>query len=163
MEKERIPTAETNEPEVPAEPEAGKEDAITLLTRELAALKELVDTKLSEPTPGELPARDSRGELAAMEEFRALYPDTSAADIPDEVWTSVDSGIPLAAAYALWTRREELRRQSAAAINRKNAESWGRAQAAGDGDDLTPAEVRAMSPEQVRRNYSRIVASMKHW
>ena len=144
-----------------AEPVKAEEDAIVLLTRQMAALTELVEQRLTASPPS--PVRGGRDELAAAEEFRALYPDTAEADIPDEVWDSVNEGVPLAAAYALWTRREELRRQSAEAINRKNADGWGRAENAPSAEHLSPAEVRAMSPAEVRRNYSRIVASMKHW
>ena len=156
------PTPTSGEPEpAEAEPAKAEEDAIVLLTRQMAALTELVEQRLTASLPP--PVRGGRDELAAAEEFRALYPDTAEADIPDEVWDSVNEGIPLAAAYALWTRREELRRQSAEAINRKNADGWGRAENAPSAEHLSPAEVRAMSPAEVRRNYSRIVASMKHW
>lgn len=157
------PTPTSGEPEpADAEPAKAEEDAIVLLTRQMAALTELVEQRLTASPPSP-PVRGGRDELAAADEFRALYPDTAEADIPDEVWDSVNEGIPLAAAYALWTRREELRRQSAEAINRKNADGWGRAENAPSAEHLSPAEVRAMSPAEVRKNYSRIVESMKHW
>lgn len=151
--------ADTKPAETQPAPAAPEEDAIALLTRQMAALAELVEQRLTSPPP----VRSGRDELADAEEFRALYPDTAESDIPDEVWDSVSEGIPLAAAYALWTRREEKRRQSAEALNRKNADGWGRADSSPSAEHLSPAEVRAMSPTQVRRNYSRIVASMKHW
>lgn len=112
-----------------------------------------------------------RAELAAerrvseeLREFCALYPETPATAIPDAVWEKVKGGIPLAAAYALHERRQLCTRQAAEA-----AQADGRVRSAGAVEGgaaempYTPAEVRAMSPEEVRRNYSTIIASMKRW
>ena len=158
--------SETADPEKAVTDPTPEEDVLTCLTREMGVIREMLNRLAEERVASPEPAkpRSGRRELEDMEQFHALFPDTPAADIPDEVWTSVEEeGLPLAAAFALWTRREELRRQSAEVTNLKNAKGWGRADSSKHADDLSPAEVRAMSPAEVRRNYSRIVASMKHW
>lgn len=112
-----------------------------------------------------------RAELAAerrvsaeLREFCALYPETPTEAIPDAVWEKVKGGIPLAAAYALHERRQLCARQAAEA-----AQADGRARSSGAVEGgaaempYTPAEVRAMSPAEVRRNYTAIIASMKRW
>ena len=116
-------------------------------------------------------AESLRAELAAerrvsaeLRDFCSLYPETPAEAIPEAVWERVKDGIPLAAAYALHERRQFCARQAADA-----AQASGRTRssgAAGGGMTempYTPDEVRAMSPEEVRRNYTAIVASMKSW
>ena len=112
-----------------------------------------------------------RAELAAerrisaeLREFCSLYPETGTEAIPEAVWEQVRGGIPMAAAYALHERRQICTRQAAEA-----AQASGRARSAGEAGSgmtempYTPEEVRAMSREEVRRNYGAIVASMKHW
>lgn len=97
------------------------------------------------------------------DEFRALYPDVRREQLPDEVWEATRGGLPLEAAYALYERRQALLRKDAERVNRRNADGgWGRADAATEGF-LSPDEVRAMSPTEVRKHYARIVESMKHW
>ncbi len=128
-------------------------DALTELRRELAELKELVVSR----------GKAAREAMVLTQEFRALYPEVAEGDIPDAVWEEVRGGLALEAAYALWERRERLRRDAAEVANRKNAGgSWGRADAAGE-EFLSPDEVRGMSPREVRENYSRILESMRHW
>ena len=151
--------------ETASEP-APADDVLGRLEHEMGILREMLNrlTESREAPPAPPEKKSRRQEMENMEQFHALFPDASVADIPDEVWTSVEEeGLPLAAAFALWTRREELRRQSAKAQNLKNAKGWGRADSAKQTDDLSPDEVRAMSPVEVRRHYSRIIASMKHW
>lgn len=101
---------------------------------------------------------------AELREFCALYPETPAETIPDEIWIQVKAGIPLAAAYALHERRQVREREAA-----ETAHQQGRARSSGalEGNagemPYTPDEVRAMSPAEVRRNYAAIMASMKRW
>ncbi|MBR6709652.1 MAG: hypothetical protein IKL84_08255 [Clostridia bacterium] len=112
-----------------------------------------------------------RAELAAerqmavqMREFCALYPDTPTDRVPDSVWERVKAGVPLAAAYALHERRLYCERQAAEAAQAESRARSGGAVGGNGGETLfTPAEVRAMSPEEVRSNYHGILASMKRW
>ena len=112
-----------------------------------------------------------RAELAAerrlsaeLREFCSLYPETPTQAIPDEVWSRVKEGIPLAAAYALHERRLLCERKAADAAH---ADAKTRSSGALEGPTgvmpYTPAEVRAMSANEVRQNYTAILASMKRW
>ena len=139
-------------PEAVEVEEAATIDPIELIRGELAELKGLI--------AGQKAAAE---EPAVGEQFRALYPDVSEDAIPDAVWEEARGGLPFEAAYALYERREALRRTAAEAVNKKNAQgAWGRADAEADGF-LSPDEVREMTPEEVRANLARITASMKHW
>ena len=139
-------------PEAVEAEEAATIDPIELIRGELAELKGLL---VGQKTAAEEPA--------VGEQFRALYPDVSEDAIPDAVWEEARGGLPLEAAYALYERREALRRTAAEAVNKKNAQgAWGRADTEADGF-LSPDEVREMTPEEVRANLARITASMKHW
>lgn len=130
--------------------------AIEQLARELAELRALIETR--QASEGAVTFQPT-----LTEAFRALYPDVSAEDIPDTVWEEVRGGLSLEASYALWDRRETLRRALAQDTNRKNASgAWGRAEFSGE-DFLSPDEVRSMTRDEVRRHYARIVESMKHW
>lgn len=138
-------------PEAVEAEEAATIDPIELIRGELAELK------------GLLAGQKAAEEPAVGEQFRTLYPDVSEDAIPDAVWEEARSGMPLEAAYALYERREALRRTAAEAVNKKNAQgAWGRADTEADGF-LSPDEVREMTPEEVRANLARITASMKHW
>ena len=138
-------------PEAVEAEEAATIDPIELIRGELAELK------------GLLAGQKAAEEPAVGEQFRALYPDVSEDAIPDAVWEEARGGLPLEAAYALYERREALRRTAAEAVNKKNAQgAWGRADTEADGF-LSPDEVREMTPEEVRANLARITASMKHW
>ena len=147
---DEIITEEAEAVESAAVTEEEPDDPIAALREEIATLRALVETRRE--VPAEL-----------TESFRSLYPDVSRADIPDAVFEEAQAGLPLEAAYALYERREALRKQAAERVNRQNAVGgWGRADGAGE-DFLSPDEVREMTPAEVRRNYARIVESMKHW
>ena len=125
---------------------------LALIREELAALRALVTEQ-----------KRVAAEPVVTETFRALYPGIGEADIPDAVLEEARGGLPLEAAYALYERRESLRRRAAEEANRKNAgNSWGKTEGGGDGF-LSPDEVRKMSPSEVHRNYQQILSSMKHW
>ena len=132
------------------------EDAVARLSRELSELRALIEGRATEQ-------REPTAVRGLTDEFCRLYPDIVEGDAPDEVWESVKGGVPLEAAYALWERRQQVRRADAEAANRKNAEgAWGRTDAATE-QYFTPDEVRSMSEREVRKHYSRILESMKHW
>lgn len=154
MREEICPEAEGS---VAEQPTSADEDAIARLSRELSELRALIETRQSEQSAPPAPKAD------VSDEFRRLYPDVAEGDVPDEVWESARGGIPLEAAYALWERRQQVRRADAETANRKNAtEAWGRTDAAAE-QYFTPDEVRSMSEREVRKHYSRILESMKHW
>lgn len=102
-------------------------------------------------------------EEAELEEFRDLWPDVSLTSLPDAVLHDVKNGVPLAAAYALNERRAQRLTKIAEATNAANhARSSGSAEGECSGF-LSPAEVRAMTPEQVRKQYRQILLSMPKW
>ena len=132
--------------------ETAEEEPLARLSREIQELRDLIG------------GRSKAEDMAALSEFRELYPEVAMEDSPDTVWASVQNGIPPAAAYALYVRREELRRTSAEAVNRKNAGgAWGSADKSGAEEYLSPDEVRGMTRDEVRGNSARIMESMKHW
>lgn len=97
-------------------------------------------------------------------EFSELYPEVPLSSIPDSIWNSVRSGIPLAAAYALAERKEKLAKEKATEVNSKNrAYSTGALNTTKSGEYFSPAEVRAMSAAEVKANYSKIITSMSKW
>ena len=113
---------------------------------------------------------DSYAKLAQMEhieqqylEFTALYPNTPIASLSQEVWQNVRDGNSLAAAFALAEHRKALSLKSATDSNANNrARSAG---AAGNAEsvEFSPAEVRAMTSQEVRANLSKIMRSMQKW
>ena len=99
----------------------------------------------------------ARGEL---DEFCLLFPNVPLSSLPSEVREAADGGVPLAAAYALFEKREAHR----AAVGKKSAEgSWRGMNEGGLGEYYSPAEVRGMSQKEVHKNYKKIMESMKHW
>lgn len=139
--------AETDSPE-------SKADELDALRAEIAVLKEALSKKSAE-------ADMIKGQLG---EFSALFPNVSPEDIPEEVWESVAVGGSLAAAYALYHRKEQLRRNRVRELNDKNAElSTGKVGVDSAKEYFTPSDVRAMSRSEVRANYSKILNSMKKW
>ncbi len=97
-------------------------------------------------------------------EFSEVFPEKSVNSIPDSVWESVKAGIPLAAAYALYERKNAVRADTASRINERNgAASTGSVGRTSTENFYTPDEVRAMSRSEVRKNYSKIIDSMKKW
>lgn len=138
------------ENEVMAAPDEGAPDETAALRGEVEALR------------AELAAeRRLSGELR---EFCALYPEAAVETIPETVWERVRAGVPLAAAYALHERRRVCAAEAAEAARASGAARSSGAIGGGMGEMLyTPAEVRAMSGEEVRRNYALILKSMQGW
>lgn len=97
-------------------------------------------------------------------EFRTYFPDVSYESIPDEVWDSVKDGIPLAYSYALYEKRAAAARAAASSVNSRNSKmSSGALSSHTEERYFSPSEVRAMSREQVKANYTDIIESMRHW
>lgn len=102
--------------------------------------------------------------LRELGEFNRLFPEISVKSVPDSVWKSVEGGVPLSAAYALYEQEERLRKYHADEVNRRNASlSAGRAGKNTRGEYFSPDEVRAMTAREVHENYSKIKESMKFW
>ncbi|MBE6619851.1 MAG: hypothetical protein E7625_00605 [Ruminococcaceae bacterium] len=97
------------------------------------------------------------------EEFEAYFPEVSLRRLPDEVWTQVHAGVPLAAAYALYERGLRNQTEAAQEQNARNAAHLPTAPAPAESRYFSPAQVRAMSRREVRENYDRIFESMRHW
>lgn len=106
-------------------------------------------------------AYDRMGEECA--EFCELYPEKSPSELPDEVFASMRRGIPLAAAYALYERRRARLEEAAKLLNTENRERSAGGVESAKGGYLSPDEVRAMTPAEVRANYQSILLSMKTW
>ena len=151
--EELLPAPEATEDAEPDTTES-KADELDALRAEIATLKEALSKKSAE-------ADMIKGQLG---EFSALFPNVSPEDIPEEVWESVAVGGSLAAAYALYHRKEQLRRNRVRELNDKNAElSTGKVGVDSAKEYFTPSDVRAMSRSEVRANYSKILNSMKKW
>ena len=151
--EEIFPAPNTPE-DIEADTAESKTDELDALRAEIAELKEALSKKSAE-------ADMIKGQLG---EFSALFPNVSPEDIPEEVWESVAVGDSLAAAYALYHRKEQLRRNHVRELNNKNAElSTGKVGVDSAKEYFTPNDVRAMSRSEVRANYSKILDSMKKW
>lgn len=158
-----------------------------LETTSTEALDEAVEAVAQEPTPDPLAAltaekealaaqlcelraqnealraewEKERAERIEREEFCALYPDVDLRSLPEEVLTN--GTLPLAAAYALYERRNALSSAKAAQANLQNAQkSSGSAHHDGESDgEYSIEEIRRMTPRQVRTRYQTILHSLK--
>lgn len=152
------PTSEDTDGSQESEAEAAKIEELRaeklLLEGEIASLESALEKKRAET------------DKAAREyaEFRELYPDADTEALPEDVLKSVEAGLPLAAAYALYEKRIQKRSADIAAHNKSTREvSFGSVGKSPESDYFTPDEVRAMSQGEVRANYSKILQSMKNW
>ena len=116
----------------------------------------------------EIAARDARLTQSARiereySEFCDLFPGVSVASLPEEVWQDVKGGTSLAAAYALAEKRQAASLKRANDSNTNNrARSAGAVQNA-QSYEFSPAEVRAMTSQEVRANLPKIMRSMQKW
>ena len=98
------------------------------------------------------------------EEFCRIFPEADPDDLPDQVVNDVESGIPLAAAYALYCRIRENELALARSDSQRNLRSAPPAMIGSEENNFFSAdEVRSMSGSQVRKNFHAIMDSMKHW
>ena len=116
----------------------------------------------------EIAQRDARlKEEARIEkeydEFSALFPDVSVSSLPDEVWQDVAHGASLAAAYALAEKKRTVLHQRASDSNTSNRSRSAGAVRMAQNHEFSPAEVRAMSSQEVRANLPKIMRSMQKW
>lgn len=97
------------------------------------------------------------------DEFCDLYPEVPLSSLPQEIWQDVKKGTSLAAAYALAEKKKTVALKKATESNISN-----RARSAGavnnaESIEFSPAEVRAMTSQEVRANLSKIMRSMQKW
>ena len=130
------------------------EEEVKRLTSEIETLRAELEAK----------KKESERIFAELAEFATTFPGRSVDSITSEVWESMRGGIPLAAAYALYEKKREASEDYAKEINKRNAErSSGAITSAANGGYYSPAEVRMMTPAEVKRNYKLIIESMKKW
>lgn len=94
-----------------------------------------------------------------------MFPEVRMEDMPDEMWTLVENGESLLGAYCITLMKKQLELQSAQQKNTENSmktpppvKNGGEAK-----EYFTREQVSKMTREQVRKNYSKIVDSMKYW
>ena len=132
-------------------------DELTCLRQEIDALK------------GELQKRDELDRANArmnneILEFKGYFPEVDVHTIPSDVWEKVKAGSSLAGSYALMLRKDELEKKKIGDFNEKNRRMSAGSLISGEGENYySPAEVKKMTPAQVRAHYDDIMASMKHW
>ncbi len=151
---DEVITCPEPEPSPLEEPSISSAEECDALRRQVEALQ------------AQLLAKDEEARRAAREwdEFHRLFPKTSSDQVPPSVWEEVASGIPLAAAYALYERKSCQAILAAEEVNARNARlSAGRAGTDTEQEFFTRDEVRAMSPAQVRQHYKKIRRSMQSW
>lgn len=98
-----------------------------------------------------------------IEDFSEMFPDVPLAEIPDEIWAEVKGGLPLSAAYARHERRLALTKKHTETVNEAAREGSSGALGARTEYYYSPDEVRKMTASEVKKNYSHIISSMKHW
>ena len=116
----------------------------------------------------ELAMRDSRATqekriTREYDEFCSLYPDVPVSSLSQAVWQDVEKGTPLAAAYALAEKRKAVSLRKAMESNTHNRARSAGAVSNAESIEFSPAEVRAMSSQEVRANLSKIMRSMQKW
>ena len=152
--EEKLLPKEAEEPKAPEEalPDA-EENELEKLRKENKALSEELEQrkKLSERLEEEI------------SEFSEMFPQIPLSEVPDEIWAEVKKGLPLSAAFA---RHEKKRTQNEARVKEVNENARERSSGAMSGAEdyyYTPDEVKRMSSAEVKKNYSHIISSMKHW
>lgn len=148
--------------------EAATQDATEDATEEVNELNtrklELEEKIAMLETELEKRIREADRRLREYGEFRELFPKTDAENLPSEVTTMVESGVPLCAAYALYEKRLQSKSDAAAQYNQvTKANGFGSVGRMTDEEFYSPDEVRAMTGAEVRKNYQKIINSMKNW
>ncbi|MBO7249740.1 MAG: hypothetical protein J6V42_00510 [Clostridia bacterium] len=137
------------------------EDGEDLLGNDREALKAEIES-----LKAELDIRSKVREryVAEFREFSEIFGKDTLDNVPESVWERVEAGVPLAAAYALYEKKNALLLEKAEAVNKKNAAmTTGEINNATVSGFFSPSEVKAMSAKEVRKNYDLIIESMKKW
>ncbi len=99
-----------------------------------------------------------------LEEFSVLFPGTDIESVPDEVWEAAVDGIGVCAQYALYLKRQEMKKTTADKKNEENATSAVPDVKSDEGEVyFTPEAVEKMSRAEVDKNWQAILKSMKNW
>jgi hypothetical protein len=132
-------------------------DEVEFLRQEIDALKKELQKR------DELEREQSRMNKEILE-FKGYFPEVDIHSVPNDIWERVREGSSLSAAYALMLRKNELEQKKIGDFNEKNRRMSAGSLINGDGENYySPAEVKRMTPAQVRMDYDDIMASMKHW
>lgn len=137
------------------------EDKQSTLEEELKELR-----RKNEELEREILQRKALGERLEREisEFSDIFPETALSEVPDDVWSEVKRGLPLSAAYARHERKRTIGERKITEANTAARDlSSGPIKNGGGDYYYTPDEVRKMSAAEVKKNYSHIINSMKHW
>lgn len=157
---EEIPAEEVPAPE---EPEAPEPEPIAEPAPEAAPVPDPNET-IERLTRALEEARAAAERLAdGYAELAELYPGADLRSMPDSFRDAVKEGVPPAAAYALELRRREVAQQRAEEASRAAREASAGAVGGRTPTLLSPGEVRAMTREEIRENYSLILDSMRLW
>ena len=101
---------------------------------------------------------------AEKNELLSLFPNANTDSLPDGVVEEMKKGLPMAAAYALYERKQYVRSKEIDTHNDSTKKSgFGKIRTESTVEFFSPSEVRAMSKSEVKKNYKRIIQSMKSW
>ena len=182
MEAQIIPDVENEEAEIVCE---GEPEACEIQQGEAAQESDAEETaEISEDTVDDLASKKQRleEEIAMLEseleskraetdrkireyaEFRELFPEVDVSELDPQVLESVENGVPLCAAYALYEKRLAAKNAAALAHNKATRrDGFGSVGRGSEGEFYSPDEVRAMTQSEVKQNYQKILRSMKNW
>ena len=144
-------------PDTPVEEVTPEENELSLVKAELEALRE------------ELRLKDEREQadlrmLKELSEFSEYFPEVDIHQVPSEVWEQVRKGESLSASFALNLRKIEIEKKKISDFNDKNRRMSAGSLIQGVGEKYySPAEVKRMTPAQVKSHYDDIIESMRHW
>ena len=153
QETETFSVETTEEVTGPLTPDETAESEENRLRARIAELEEELERRDT------LSARMTR----ECEEFEQYFPEISLRKLPDSVWSQVYAGVPLAAAYALYERGLQNERAQAERQSAHNLQHTAGLPSSAGASYFSPAQVRAMSRDEVREHYDRIFESMRHW
>lgn len=99
-----------------------------------------------------------------IKQFRSLFPDVAAEDIPESVWADMEKGIPLPHAYAFAMLNGGKEKDYAEGVNARNTKGAPPPVGeSGEDGEISMEEVEAMSPKAVKKNFGRILRSIGKW
>ena len=174
-ETEKIPEEEGQNTDLPMEPEPESLIDAPTTEDEGAVSQETVDDLVSQKQrlvdeiamlESELESKRAETDRKIKEyaEFRELFPRVDPAELDPQVLESVENGVPLCAAYALYEKRMAAKNAAAMAHNKATKrDGFGSVGRGSEGDFYSPDEVRAMTQSEVKQNYQKILRSMKNW
>ena len=164
-----VPNDEANTEESANTDESAEDGACDKITEEDIEELRLKKLSLQEEIAmleGEFEKKREESERRAREylEFKELFGDVDPSELASEVISMVESGVPLCAAYALYEKRMAVRNAAAEAHNKATKQRGFGSVDGGLGEEFyTPAEVRSMTHSEVKKNYEKILRSMKNW